>query len=579
MGYSDALNEYLGTFRDGLRDAGFERTSCCPECWRGEVWVDWSSRLGGNAGSAVHRVNIELPEEFPYRAPEVRLPEETLPRGWHLNPGPPQSLCLWIPGAGWKPYFGAQILLNRIREWFVCYHTGSWPADSEYPDLQRYLEPTRGLAVIGEDWQPSPTARKGRFGMWSFGEPDRADAILAAWSTDYPRRDDKPEERLASHLSVASTGSFQHLVHWNQGIWFRVHQVPVPPECLSSLLEQLDTDAAESPGWAKRECVKVFGEKTDRSGLPLALGYTDGSGIERWLFIWAKFPNGALKRYQWSSDTKHIRLAAFRTAPARKPDLLRRSAFVSHQLIDQRVAVFGLGSLGSAVALLLAKAGVGELQLFDSDVVTPGNVARHACGLGYTGEIKSSAVARLIRSYNPDCRANAFPTTWKTTDILERTQGCGLIIDATASANFSLWLNGICVEHDLRLLVGATYRKAHVGRIVLRRDSGDPCLVCYSNPQDDWPSEQYPIIPSASGESFLEDGCGQVTEEAVAIDVEAIANQTARVAIKVLTCAPVGGNLAFIVNEPVPGCDGLLARPGIYWHTNRPLAACAVCGD
>src|SRR5260370_23498443 len=42
----------------------------------------------------------------------------------------------------------------------------------------------------------------------------------------------------------------------------------------------------------------------------------------------------------------------------------------------RHVVIFGCGAIGSAVAMLLARAGVAKLQLYDKDVVKPGILVR-----------------------------------------------------------------------------------------------------------------------------------------------------------------------------------------------------------
>ena len=52
-------------------------------------------------------------------------------------------------------------------------------------------------------------------------------------------------------------------------------------------------------------------------------------------------------------------------------------------LKDKSVAVVGCGSLGSTLALSLARAGVGRFHLFDPDRLDPVNIARHQADTGH----------------------------------------------------------------------------------------------------------------------------------------------------------------------------------------------------
>ncbi len=74
------------------------------------------------------------------------------------------------------------------------------------------------------------------------------------------------------------------------------------------------------------------------------------------------------------------------------------------------VIVFGIGGVGSYVAEGLARAGVGELSLVDSDTVGLSNINRQLCALHSTlGQYKSDVMARRILDINPRCRVRSLP--------------------------------------------------------------------------------------------------------------------------------------------------------------------------
>lgn len=66
-----------------------------------------------------------------------------------------------------------------------------------------------------------------------------------------------------------------------------------------------------------------------------------------------------------------------------------------------RVAICGLGGLGSLVALELARLGVGQLLLIDRDHVDPTNLARQHYTVPQIGEKKADALADTIRISAP----------------------------------------------------------------------------------------------------------------------------------------------------------------------------------
>ena len=72
------------------------------------------------------------------------------------------------------------------------------------------------------------------------------------------------------------------------------------------------------------------------------------------------------------------------------------------------VAVFGIGGVGGHLAEALARAGVGEISLFDKDDVSLSNINRQVVALHSTvGRAKVDVMAERIRDINPSCIVHA----------------------------------------------------------------------------------------------------------------------------------------------------------------------------
>ena len=77
-------------------------------------------------------------------------------------------------------------------------------------------------------------------------------------------------------------------------------------------------------------------------------------------------------------------------------------------LNKKKVALFGVGGVGSYAAEALARAGVGEIELIDNDTVSVTNINRQLCALTSTvGQLKVEVVAARLRDINPDIRVTA----------------------------------------------------------------------------------------------------------------------------------------------------------------------------
>ncbi|MDR1935850.1 MAG: tRNA threonylcarbamoyladenosine dehydratase, partial [Candidatus Accumulibacter sp.] len=70
-----------------------------------------------------------------------------------------------------------------------------------------------------------------------------------------------------------------------------------------------------------------------------------------------------------------------------------------------RVAVAGIGGVGSWVAEALARSAIGNITLIDLDMVAESNVNRQIHALdGAFGKAKTEAMAERVRRINPACR-------------------------------------------------------------------------------------------------------------------------------------------------------------------------------
>ena len=73
----------------------------------------------------------------------------------------------------------------------------------------------------------------------------------------------------------------------------------------------------------------------------------------------------------------------------------------SQRLQTAKVAIVGLGGLGSNVALWLARLGVGQLLLYDFDKVELSNLNRQYYFLEDVGQYKATALLRHLKAVNP----------------------------------------------------------------------------------------------------------------------------------------------------------------------------------
>ena len=86
----------------------------------------------------------------------------------------------------------------------------------------------------------------------------------------------------------------------------------------------------------------------------------------------------------------------------KEEDLLKRNVKgIAKKLKKAKVCILGLGGLGSNVAVLLARSGIGYLKLIDFDVVEASNLNRQQYRISHIGMKKTEAIKTIIKEINP----------------------------------------------------------------------------------------------------------------------------------------------------------------------------------
>src|ERR1700733_6736662 len=128
------------------------------------------------------------------------------------------------------------------------------------------------------------------------------------------------------------------------------------------------------------------------------------------------------------------------------------------RISSARVAVVGLGALGSVQAELLVRAGVGTLRLLDRDFVEAGNLQRQTL---YDESDAEEALPKAVAAVRRLARVNSLiqlepavadPTPRNCEELLG---GMDLILDGTDNFETRYLLNDFAVQHGIPWIYGA----------------------------------------------------------------------------------------------------------------------------
>jgi tRNA A37 threonylcarbamoyladenosine dehydratase len=126
----------------------------------------------------------------------------------------------------------------------------------------------------------------------------------------------------------------------------------------------------------------------------------------------------------------------------------------TEKIFKSKIAVIGLGAVGSFAVEILARMGVGNFILVDFDVVQISNINRQLYALHSTINNKKINLAKnRILDINPDCKVKTFDT-FVNSDTFE-TIFCDipdLVIDAIDSYNPKLRLLEYCYKNNIKII-------------------------------------------------------------------------------------------------------------------------------
>jgi adenylyltransferase/sulfurtransferase len=147
------------------------------------------------------------------------------------------------------------------------------------------------------------------------------------------------------------------------------------------------------------------------------------------------------------------------------------------KLARSKVAVIGLGGLGTASSLYLALAGVGHLRLIDQDMVELNNLHRQVLysldDLGYP-KVEVSA-NRLMRT-NPLVKVEPIPENLNANNVETLLSGMDCVVDGLDNMRTRYLVNRACIKLGIPYVFGAAI--GIEGNLAVFATPETPCLEC-----------------------------------------------------------------------------------------------------
>jgi adenylyltransferase/sulfurtransferase len=156
------------------------------------------------------------------------------------------------------------------------------------------------------------------------------------------------------------------------------------------------------------------------------------------------------------------------------------------KLAKSKVAVVGLGGLGTVSSLYLTLAGVGHLRLIDQDTVELANLHRQILyapkDLHYP---KAEVAARRLSKTNPLVKVEAVPENVNSQNVERLLSGVDCVVDGLDNMQSRYLVNRACVRLRVPYVFGAAIGTE--GNLTVFAPPETPCLECvFPDVQDDY---------------------------------------------------------------------------------------------
>lgn len=147
------------------------------------------------------------------------------------------------------------------------------------------------------------------------------------------------------------------------------------------------------------------------------------------------------------------------------------------KLKQAKVAVIGVGGLGSVSSLYLALAGVGYLRLVDQDTIELHNLHRQAL---YTRKDlrypKVEVAARKLAEINPEVKVDIVPENVRRSNVDSIVDGVDCVVDGLDNMSTRYIVNEACVKRRIPFIFGGALGLE--GNVSVFHPPETPCLEC-----------------------------------------------------------------------------------------------------
>lgn len=478
-------------------------------------------------------------------------------------------------------FFSANQVINRVREWISGITTGKFPKDSSEVDLYSHFKNQNlNLNILYPELFLNKNYSSGIFYTalvshvsklyLNYEKNTHVGFLIEGQNTagiftpveDFEFSNIKMLTGISDYQELISQSErLNNLIEKNEvikGYWWDIENEPINFKTLDEFIILIGGGEYEK---GMNRIFQTMQEKFKMLSNEIFIGlrYYNRRGEKEWQFFrFVKLESNNLP-IVGNNDKNHIRelmdnyqIEAIRSEPFYDGQFHKRNNILANRekLINNKINIIGCGSLGSEVADNIAKAGVGEINLIDKEVIKASNVIRHIAPIQFVGYPKTSAVGYLITSHNPfnDVKLTDVDITLRNVNsyLLENS----ISISSIADDSVESLLNEQAVINNKIIFYSRVLRGGKAGRIFRAIPGIDACFNCLLM----YKSENNRIfknIPEDKNLPTLMNECNNPIRPASASEIKLIASLTSKVIINYLQNETNSFNHWIWITEPL----------------------------
>jgi hypothetical protein len=480
------------------------------------------------------------------------------------------------------------VIVERTIKWLRAYETKTLDQEFAPPEIERFFPANQRLpkpAVLFVEGLLNPlNAREGDCRLIPTASGDFALLALGSGKATKPSPQDDYQQTLSLMLPNEKLDFNQEIA----GQWFGLNQEPWPvPLNLADLMRLLKNSG--------RRLKKISSLAIDKTRV-VAISYPVGPS-NHWLVFGANFILPSKTRGGFREKTLQYKILEVNASnsvwlyPAHditRETLFRRvSGFEVEVLARKRCIVVGCGSIGSRVAEILIKTGVGRMTLVDNDSLRAGNVSRHVLGLDSLGRNKAEALSDHLLKKNPFAEIDILTESpISEPDKFDKLiRGADFVISCLGSDATELYVNAACIGQKKPVAFCRSHLEGRLGVFLLSAPpQHQACFGCTSTYLASTECI-VPQIPSVPYDKLvgLDADCGAAFLPASAVDLDLISLHAARMILRFLQSMQIENNHWLIrgrefSSDEYPELIGEVRKPfSLHPYQIPSNAECEIC--